>query len=143
LPNFPASPWLKSRHQIPSAGRRRQSICAQYDFSPMKGNISHNVFNVNNANKCNNPIETVYFGQLPYIQLDPHTWSFIVGGNEDLNSKVPNKDARNCPWSQSSPPLRRPHLPTGTAWRHTTAETPPCLGNVSSTSWLLTGLDLS
>jgi hypothetical protein len=40
--------------------------------------------------KCNNQIETAYFGPLPYIELDPHTWPFIVGCNEDLNSRFPN-----------------------------------------------------
>jgi hypothetical protein len=52
-----------------AAGPCRQPMCAKHDVSPIKGNISHNVYNVNNAKKCNNPIETAYFGPLPYIPI--------------------------------------------------------------------------
>ena len=42
------------------------------------------------SNKCNNQIDIPYFGPLPNIELDPHTWPCIVGCNEVLNSRFPN-----------------------------------------------------
>jgi hypothetical protein len=55
---------------------------AQYDVLPMKRNANncHIVYGEYNVNKCNKPIENAFFGPLPYIQLDPHTWPFIFGG---------------------------------------------------------------
>jgi hypothetical protein len=55
------------------APRDHQPMYAKYDVSPVNGNMSnskHNVYNDNNVNHFNNPIEAVYSGPFQYIQLD-------------------------------------------------------------------------